>query len=128
MKVVEQFSSFVFSPSLSSHSGFCGRVCKQATIESHRPSVIKKIVIFCHTLAKDSTNIDIGQTTVKQYPFHISSFHLIPLPRMVSSLDAAAASAELTRQLGGLQDRCVTGHPYRHPHRHHRHWWRVAGN
>ncbi len=29
---------------------------------------------------------------------------------MVSSLDAAAASAELTRQLGGLQDRWAAGH------------------
>lgn len=41
--------------------------------------------------------------------------------RMVSSLDAAAASAELTRQLGGLQDRWVTGllvvlHPLQNPH------------
>jgi hypothetical protein len=46
--VVEQFSSFVFSPSLSSHSGFCGRVCKQATIESHRPSVIKKLCKYVY--------------------------------------------------------------------------------
>ena len=47
----------------------------------------------------------------------VSDFHMISMVyrdvprRMVSSLDAAAASAELTRQLGGLQDRWVTWWP-----------------